>query len=682
MLVFSFYTKKELLIQNQEIDNKTHIESKKAANMDLGEFTKQTYLLCELADKSADKEGMKKIVREWILKVRIKQTGYIYILSPEGHYIISLDGKRDGENTWNAKDADGQFLIQNIVKGAMSLRRGRDAKGEIATGFIEYGWLNKQAGETVQRKKVDVYAYFEPWQWVIGAGAYEDEFDIAQFVDSALDKQIDFLSSTVQTQAIVSIILALIFLFIFSIVISMIMKPISILNQAMDCVKKGDLTTSLHFDGKDEIAIIGNNLNHCMQGIREALLGFKLRIIAIGTESDSMTEAARESEACFNEMEQGLSASASATGTLSTGTQAMANAAEELATSANSISSAVEEMGVSINEVAKNCQKEVEEANRASERVQQATSIMHKLGKSAAEIGQVMDIISSIADQTNLLALNATIEAASAGEAGKGFAVVANEVKELAHQSTEATKKIATQIEAIQRDTQVAVDSIDQISTVIQEVSTISNSIAAALEEQTATTHEISNNVTQTTDGVAALNTNVQEIAAGTNEIAQNTHEIQGMSDFQHIAIAQTTKGIENMHNISGQMLTDIAKWTLGKEAFDIHTIKTAHLAWRTKLQACIAGRLKLKAEDMPNHTHCGLGQWLYSESGQKIKQCHSFATVEQVHAAIHALGKEIITLINDKNLKKAKDKSNEFENTRIRLFEALDALYKESMSV
>ncbi len=113
----------------------------------------------------------------------------------------------------------------------------------------------------------------------------------------------------------------------------------------------------------------------------------------------------------------------------------------------------------------------------------------------------MIKVITSIAEQTNLLALNATIEAARAGEAGKGFAVVANEVKELAKETGKATEDIGRKIEAIQTDTGAAVAAIAQITEIIDQINDIQNTIATAVEEQTATTNEMSRNVTEAATG-------------------------------------------------------------------------------------------------------------------------------------------------------------------------------------
>jgi methyl-accepting chemotaxis protein len=102
------------------------------------------------------------------------------------------------------------------------------------------------------------------------------------------------------------------------------------------------------------------------------------------------------------------------------------------------------------------------------------------LSQAASKIGNIVDLINSIAGQTNLLALNATIEAARAGDAGKGFAVVASEVKTLAEQTSKATSEIGQQVAGIQLATQESVATIKEVSNVIGRISEIAARETAA----------------------------------------------------------------------------------------------------------------------------------------------------------------------------------------------------------
>ena len=202
-----------------------------------------------------------------------------------------------------------------------------------------------------------------------------------------------------------------------------------------------------------------------------------------------------------------------------------AAAAEQVSKNVVTVSTGIEEMGASIREIAKSAHEAAKVATSAVKVAEKTNATVAKLGESSAEIGNVIKVITSIAQQTNLLALNATIEAARAGEAGKGFAVVANEVKELAKQTAKATEDISRKIEAIQSDTKGSVEAIGQIGKIINQINDLQNTIASAVEEQTATTAEISRNVS--------------EAALGSNEIAQN---VTGVA----VAARSTTEGAAN----------------------------------------------------------------------------------------------------------------------------------------
>jgi len=224
--------------------------------------------------------------------------------------------------------------------------------------------------------------------------------------------------------------------------------------------------------------------------------------------------------------------------------QQMAGVAEETATQANVVSAAseqvskniqvvaasAEELMASIKEISKSSTEAARIARNAVSVAEQTNQRIGKLGESSVEIGKVIKVITSIAEQTNLLALNATIEAARAGEAGKGFAVVANEVKELAKQTAQATEDIGQKISTIQGDTKNAVQAIGEISTIINQVNDISNTIASAVEEQTVTTTEIGRNVQEAAKGAGEIASNISGVASAAKMTADGAQKVQGAS--------------------------------------------------------------------------------------------------------------------------------------------------------
>jgi len=159
--------------------------------------------------------------------------------------------------------------------------------------------------------------------------------------------------------------------------------------------------------------------------------------------------------------------------------------------------SSVEELRSSIGEIAQQAHRSTEVANRAVAEAERTASTMSQLGVAATRIGEVIGLIQAIAGQTNLLALNATIEAARAGESGRGFAVVASEVKTLAAQTAKATEEIAGQIGAIQSATADSTQAIDQVNTIISEMSAIAAGVASTVEEQNAAIASIAEGVTR-----------------------------------------------------------------------------------------------------------------------------------------------------------------------------------------
>lgn len=224
-------------------------------------------------------------------------------------------------------------------------------------------------------------------------------------------------------------------------------------------------------------------------------------------------------------------------GETSTQANVVSAASEHVSRNIQSVASATEEMSASIREIARNASEATKVATTAVQVADRADTTIAKLGESSAEIGKVIKVITAIAQQTKLLALNATIEAARAGEAGKGFAVVANEVKELAKETAKATEDIGQKIEAIQGDTQRAVEAIRQIGAIISQINDIQSTIASAVEEQTATTKEISSNLAEAARGSAEIAHNVTSVAASAQSTSQGANDTRrAATEFARLA--------------------------------------------------------------------------------------------------------------------------------------------------
>ena len=219
-------------------------------------------------------------------------------------------------------------------------------------------------------------------------------------------------------------------------------------------------------------------------------------------------------------------------------TTTVAAASEEASTNVQSVASATEELSSSVNEISRQVQESARMANDAVDQARATNDRVSELSKAASRIGDVVELINTIAGQTNLLALNATIEAARAGEAGRGFAVVASEVKALAEQTAKATGEIGQQITGIQAATQESVSAIKEISGTIERLSEISSTIASAVEEQGAATQEISRNVQQAAQGTQQVSANISDVQRGASET--------GSASSQVLSAAQSLSGDSN----------------------------------------------------------------------------------------------------------------------------------------
>jgi methyl-accepting chemotaxis protein len=319
-------------------------------------------------------------------------------------------------------------------------------------------------------------------------------------------------------------------------------RPIQRLTTEMGVLAKGD--TSVEISGIERADEVGRMAQAVQVFKANAIEVDRLKVEQQAAERRSaeqrkadMIRLANDFEGAVGEIINTVSSASSqlesSAGTLSSTAEkskqlatTVAAASEEASTNVQSVASATEELSSSVNEISRQVQESSRMATDAVGQARVTNDRVSELSRAAARIGDVVELINTIAGQTNLLALNATIEAARAGEAGRGFAVVASEVKALAEQTAKATGEISQQISGIQGATQESVVAIKEISATIEKLSEISSTIAAAVEEQGAATQEISRNVQQAAKGTQQVSANISDVQQGAGETGSASSQV------------------------------------------------------------------------------------------------------------------------------------------------------------
>jgi methyl-accepting chemotaxis protein len=312
-----------------------------------------------------------------------------------------------------------------------------------------------------------------------------------------------------------------------------VVGPLRRVGAVVSAMAQGDLTGTTGVDSKDEVGRIAAELETSMAQMRDV-------VAAIGDSSTTLASATEQLSASAQDMARLADESSTQSGVV-------AQAATDVSQNVQTVAAGSEQMGSSIRDIAQNASEVSRVAQQAVTAADSTTATVAKLGESSLEIAGVVKVITSIAEQTNLLALNATIEAARAGEAGKGFAVVANEVKELAQETAKATEDIARRVLAIQGDTQGAVRAISEIAQIIGLINDSQGTIAAAVEEQTATTTE--------------MNRNVAEAAMSAEQIASNIAAVAGATDSTTRAMGDAQAAIDEVARLASTLQSSVARF-------------------------------------------------------------------------------------------------------------------------
>ncbi|CAB1241350.1 methyl-accepting chemotaxis protein [Clostridium sp. HV4-5-A1G] len=478
-------------------------------------------------------------------KLELNIEAYMYAVNSRG--IEQMHPYKEGEDISKVKDSDGNNLLQLIINEAKNPKDG---------GIVHFNWKNP--GETRERPKVNAVAYFQPWDWYINVGCYDEDFY----------KPIYRVSIIIAGVSAAMILISILF-------IMRLMKkkvnPLSQIVNSMSMAAAGDMSVKVDVTSKDEIGYIGRVFNKMIDEIRSLLINIK----KLSDTIDERIELINSSTTATFENSNGIK-------------DAMEEISSAINNSAKDMQSSVENMNIlskNVDEVKenginmKNGASEAGKLNssivdiltelekKSSENITAAQETNNNLKQLIKKSNDILDIVSTIeeiSDEINLLSLNASIESARAGEAGRGFAVVADQIKELSNQTSKSVKQINSLIKDLTHAENVSANNVEIYGEIVRsQIPTINKTkqilngvvefikgIPQTIEKNVDKISEVHKNKDMINSSMDSILSVTEEISASSEEITASTSEVkEKMGDVKDLVreLGQSSKDLKEM---------------------------------------------------------------------------------------------------------------------------------------